>query len=603
MDYLPRDYLVDFRNFVSLLWERLGLPSPTPFQYSIARFLQYGPDESKSPWDAPNDRILIEAFRGAAKSWLTSAFVQWALLPRPADLDHMRLGPHLNILVVSAAKNRADDFSTFVHRCIAEIPELAVLSPLDHQRQSKIAFDVGPAPAMHMPSVKSLGITGQMTGSRADIIVGDDMEVPNNSQTHAMREVLRQRTTEFESILKPGGRQVVLATPQHEETLCEHLVEAGFTRRIWPVRYPDGALLVSYGPELAPLISEALETDPALEGHSTEPTRFDDEDLLERELSMGRSNFRLQFLLDTSMADADRHPLRLSDLIALDLDPEVGPERVVWARDPELVDRLLPNVGLKGDRWYNPVRVKGVEQIPYKGVVMAVDPAGRGKDETGYAVVANTHSQLFLLEAGGLPGGYDEASLRTLAETARDFKVNEIVVEANFGDGMFTQLLLPILRQVYPVHVEEVKHFGTQKELRIIDTLEPVLNRHRLIVNRGMIERDARLRTDVGQETAPQYQLFHQLTRITRQRGALKHDDRLEAVAMAVGHWSERMAQDVDQAVKDRREDVLDAELRKMMDHFDRKPKGLVETFLTPITGRVERRPGEGPGKTLRVEY
>jgi flagellin-like hook-associated protein FlgL len=116
---------------------------------------------------------MVQAFRGVGKSHLTSAYVVWRLL----------CDPECKILVISASKERADSFSTFTQRLIAELAGLEYLIPDSSQRNSKIAFDVGPAMASHSPSVKSVGITGQITGSRADLIVADDIEVLNNSGT------------------------------------------------------------------------------------------------------------------------------------------------------------------------------------------------------------------------------------------------------------------------------------------------------------------------------------------------------------------------------------------------------------------------------------
>ena len=85
------------------------------------------------------------------------------------------------------------------------MPILAHLIPDDDQRQSKISFDVKPAAASHAPSVKSVGITGQLAGSRADIIIADDIEVPNNSMTQGQRDKLSEAVKEFDAILKPNG--------------------------------------------------------------------------------------------------------------------------------------------------------------------------------------------------------------------------------------------------------------------------------------------------------------------------------------------------------------------------------------------------------------
>ena len=156
--YTPQVELIkDFRNFLFVVWEHLGLPEPTPVQYDIAQYLQ----------DEDEKRIVIEAFRGVGKSYITSAYACHQLL----------LNPEVKILVVSASKIRADDFSTFTMRLISEMMILQHLVPKGSQRQSKISFDVGPAKASHSPSVKSAGITGQLAGSRADIVIADDIEI------------------------------------------------------------------------------------------------------------------------------------------------------------------------------------------------------------------------------------------------------------------------------------------------------------------------------------------------------------------------------------------------------------------------------------------
>ena len=135
-------------------------------------------------------------------------------------------------------------------------------------------------------------------------------------------------------------------------------------------------------------------------------------------------------------------------------------------------------------------------------------------------------------------------------------------MESNFGDGMFTELLKPVLHKIYDVTINEVRH-SKQKELRIIDTLEPVLNQHRLIIDPKVIEKDWQSVQNYSQEKAPKYTMAYQMTRITKDRGALAHDDRLDALSMAVAYWVEQMAADVDKAMNDRYEDLLDDTLEK----------------------------------------
>tara|TARA_R100001440_G_scaffold22500_3_gene36706 strand:- start:903 stop:2564 length:1662 start_codon:yes stop_codon:yes gene_type:complete len=542
--------LRDFRNFLFLVWKHLNLPEPTPIQYEIADFMQNGPK-----------RGIIEGFRGVGKSWICSAFV----------VHQLFLDPSKNILVVSASKTRADDFSTFTLRLIHEIPFLSHLKPTDKQRFSKISFDVGPAPASHAPSVKSLGITSQLTGSRADIIVGDDVEVPTNSATQSMREKLSEQVKEFDAIIKPedGTKILFLGTPQCEDSIYNKLQERDYRARVWPAKY------------ITPQVNEkshngavsGICVDEEKAGKSTEPTRFSDIDLLEREMSYGRSGFSMQFMLDTRLSDTDRYPLKLSELIVMDIDNEVAPEKLVWAQSPDLVwDGSVPNVGFSGDRYYRPFQAVG-EHIPYTGSVLAIDPSGRGKDETGYAVVKMLNGMLFVPDAGGLMGGYSDETLKSLAMTAKKHEVNYIIVESNFGDGMFNEIFKPILNKVHPCSIEEVRH-NIQKEKRIIDTLEPIMNQHRLIISPDVIRKDFETAQGYPPELQLRYQLMYQMSRITKQRGAITHDDRLDALSIGVNYWVEQMAQDMDTKIKDRKTELINKELQSFSDAYYKRSKG-----------------------------
>jgi hypothetical protein len=536
----------DFRNFLYMVWKHLKLPEPTELQYEIAYHLQRG-----------SKRCVIEGLRGIGKSWITSAFVCWLLDQHP----------DWNILVVSASKNRADDFSTFTLRLIREMPCLQHLIPMEGQRDSKISFDVAPAPAAHAPSVKSLGITSQLTGNRADIVIADDVEVPNNSMTQLMRDKLSEAVKEFDAIVKPGNhaRIIFLGTPQTEQSLYDKLASRGYRITVWPAECPDPKRLAMYGDRLAPSIRKRVEIEGvSCYGKPTDPKRFNELDLLERKLSYGSQGYALQFLLDTTLSDVERYPLKLRDLIVMNCNPEQGPDKVVWAASPELSIDDLPNLGFSQDRYYRPMAV-GSQWYPYQGCVMSIDPAGTGKDELGYCVIKMLHGFLYVMACGGLRGGYCDANLLFLAECAKKHKVNNIIVEENFGDGMFTALLKPVLQVIYPVSTEEVKH-SKQKELRIIDTLEPVIAGHKLVIDRQVIEQDYASAHSYGSDNSARYTLAHQLTRITRERHALTNDDRLDALAMAVAYWVEQMSKPVAEAVQQAKDTAVDLMLRKFME-------------------------------------
>jgi hypothetical protein len=533
--------LRDFRNFLFVVWKHLGLPDPTDLQYDIANYIQDGPKRS-----------VIMAFRGVGKSWICSAYVVHQLLLDPAK----------NILVVSASKSRSDDFSTFTLKIIHDIPVLQGLKPRDGQRFSKISFDVGMAPAAHAPSVKSLGITSQLTGSRADIIVADDIEVPNNSATQGMRDKLDEQVKEFEAIVKPlkSSRIIFLGTPQCEDSIYNKLRDRGYNARIWTSEYvsTDTDQKV-YDGAVSPYITDSSNNNNV--GKSTEPLRFTDVDLEERKLSYGRSGYALQFMLNPRLSDADRYPLKINDLIVHDLDNDVANEKYVWASAPDKVWTDLPNVGFNGDRFFRPFETLG-DLVPYTGSVMSIDPSGRGKDETAYSIVKMINGHLLVHACNGIKGGYGENVLKELAGLAKRYKVNEIIVESNMGDGMFTELFKPVINNIYPVSINEVRHH-IQKEKRIVDTLEPVLNAHKLVVDPSVIRRDFQSAQGYPIEQQARYMLLYQLSRLTRERGALLQDDRLDALSIAVGYWVEQMAVNADSKINERKNELIEIELER----------------------------------------
>jgi hypothetical protein len=544
----------DFRNFLFLVWEHLQLPAPTPLQYDIASYLQ----------DLDEDRIMVQAFRGAAKSWISAAFALWWLYKFPNS----------NVVVVSASSKRADQFTTFMLRLIDEMPLLRHLRPREGQRRSMAGFDVGPAGITQTPSAVSLGINGQLTGNRADLIIADDVEVTNNSETLLMREKLKEKIKEFAALLKPGGRIVYLGTPQTEDTIYRELPERGYDVRVWPVMYPTPEEAEAYGDTLAPWIVDALEEDPKLAGQPVEPSRFNLIEIEKKRLEYGRAGFALQFMLDPRLQDADLYPLKLSDLIIYPLARE-GPERVFWCSAPTYLITDLHNVGMSGDRWYRGATSGEPVYSPYQGTVMAIDPAGRGRDETGYAILSSLNGLLYLRASGGLKG-YETKTLEALAELAKQYEVKSVVVEPNFGDGMFSSLLRPVFNNIYPCHIEEAERSNAQKEKRIIDTLGPVMESHRLVVDPSVVEKDYASVLDLPPEKAVHYRLFHQMTRITREKGCLNHDDRLDALALAVAYFQKAVSRDVATAAKEARERAKEKQL---------------QDFIKSVKGRAKRRP------------
>ena len=545
----------DFKLFLQALWEQLDLPSPTRAQYSIADYLQHGPK-----------RLQIQAFRGVGKSWITGAFVLWTLFN----------DPERKIMIISASKERADNMSIFLQKLIIETPWLSHLQPKsDDSRWSRISFDVNCSPHQ-APSVKSVGITGQLTGSRADLMILDDIEVPGNSMTELMREKLLQLCTEAESILTPksDSRIMYLGTPQTTFTVYRKLAERSYRPFVWPSRYPRKDKLSQYEGLLAPQIQEDLEAGVE-EWDVTDPDRFTNDDLLEREASMGRSNYMLQFQLDTSLSDAEKFPLKMADLVVTSVNPTTAPDTVIWCSDPSNVIKDLPTVGLPGDYFYSPMQLNG-EWTNYTETICSVDPSGRGTDETAAAFISQKNGFLYLHEMRAYRDGYSDDTLLNILRGCRKYKVTKLVIETNFGDGIVCELFKKHLQQTgLSIDVEEVRA-NVRKEDRIIDSLEPVLNQHRLVVDRSVIEWDYKSNKNEAPELRLLYMLFYQMSRMCREKGAVKHDDRLDCLAQGVKYFTDAMSINAHDAIRLRKREEWDSMLEDFLTSPHRSADHLV---------------------------
>ncbi|MAS63834.1 MAG: hypothetical protein CL815_01235 [Coraliomargarita sp.] len=533
----------DFKLFLQALWDQLDLPEPTRAQYAIADYLQHGPK-----------RLQIQAFRGVGKSWITAGFVLWTLFK-----DNEK-----KIMIISASKDRADNMSIFLQKLIVETKWLNHLHPTNEDaRWSRISFDVA-CPPHQAPSVKSLGITSQLTGSRADFILLDDVEIPGNSMTELMREKLLQLCTETESILTPSddSRICFLGTYQNSFSIYTRLAERNYKPFVWPARYPRKT--ESYGGLLAPQLYEDIEKG-AQPGECTDPDRFDDEDLLQREASMGKSNFMLQFMLDTSLSDASKFPLKFADLIVTSVNPTTAPEAIIWCSDPSNVIKDLPTVGLPGDYFYSPMQTKG-EWSEYNQTIASLDPSGRGSDETAVSYLSEKNGIIYLHEIRAYRDGYSDSTLLDILRGCQKFGVTKMVIETNFGDGIVSELVKKHCIQTKNyIDIEEVRA-NVRKEDRIIDALEPVMNQHRLVVDRKVIEWDFASNPKLPPEERIGYMLFGQMSKMTRAKFAIRHDDRLDCLAQGVKYFTDCLAVSALEQIKLRKQLEWDDMIQGFLD-------------------------------------
>ena len=545
-------------HFAAYILRELNLAEyPTKQQLGILEYLEHGPD-----------RQIITAYRGCGKSWLTSCYALWRLRRDPF---------REKILLVGATADKAVEISTFMLRLVRDMDILQCLQPLSDGRGSVNAWDVADSIVDQSPSVRAVGILSpSLTGKRCTCAVGDDLETLSNSITPLKQERLAQAITELEAIRKPEvegempRRTIFLGTPHLESSLYLRMRrERNYAQRFWPARYPNPKVddeWDAYEGCLDPLIAAEVEEDLSIAGQPTDPERFGHDELMRRELSMTRASVQLQFQLSCRLSTLDRYPIRLGDLIVMDLDGKALPEVVSWASGPDQRIQDLICVGLGADRFFNrPILTQGwIPQSEAWQCVMSVDPSGRGKDEMAYAVLATLNGNFFLLDSGGTTQGYGEEVLKMLAEKAKRWNVTQVVIESNWGDGIFGALLSPVMNRIHPCGIEEVR-VSMQKERRIVDTLAPVIQQHRMVVSSELIRKDYR-DAERDPDNGHQRSLLFQMSRITIERGALTFDDRIDALSLAVQFFTEAAAQDQRKQQANRQQELMDWSVQAFMD-------------------------------------
>lgn len=538
----------------------VGNPSLNRVQADICRYLLTG-----------NKYRMIQAYRGAAKTTITAIYACFMLIHKP----------HLRVVIFSQSGKRAKEISGWVVKIFRRIDFLEFMQPDESagDRASVEAFDIHYAikdSVDKSPSVACQSIEAGAQGMRADILIADDVESLQNSRTVAGRELLEEITKEFESI-NQTGEIIYLGTPQSVNSIYNNLPARGYDIRIWPSRYPTVAELSNYGSFIAPMFLDDIQANPALQlgggltgsqGQPTCPEMFPEEILQEKELSQGKAKFQLQYMLNTRLADEDRYPLKLTDLVVAPYSVEEAPVMPVWASGSSQIINTLPKVGNRiSDKFYACVD-RQYEWQKFERKVMYIDPAGGGKnsgDEMAFAVVGLVGTFVYILALGGVKGGYGEDSLMALVNVAKRTGCKTVHVEKNFGNGAHVSMLSPLFEAHWHVDIEEVWESG-QKELRIIDVLEPVISSHRLVISEEVIQYDFDSVANYPAELRPTYMAMHQLSNITREKDCLRHDDRLDALAGAV----RAVVKDIDydmQAARLRQQQHETKEWLKMMNN------------------------------------
>lgn len=554
-----------YENFVDFAIDGMAFLGfdTTEMQADIAEYMQCGP------------RLrMVMAQRGEAKSTLAALYAVWRIVQRPST----------RVLIVSGGEKQAGEVATLVVRLILSWDILECLRP-DRQagdRTSTEAFDVHYAlkGLDKSPSVACVGITSNLPGKRADLLIPDDIETNKNGLTVVQRGQLLQLSKEFSSICTHGDI-LYLGTPQSKDSIYNTLQGRGYDIRIWPGRFPTPDEVEKYGDRLAPFITDRIKADPTLQrgggidgtkGKPSDLGRYTEADLVEKELDKGPEDFQLQYMLDTSLVDALRQQLKLSDLICANFDPDRLPEIIVYQAAPKYAVELPQEFPIPLTKMYYPVTVE-CTFVPPKLIQMFIDPAGGGADELAFGVSTAVGPYVHVLDCGGLKGGLSGDNPEILCSVIAENKVTDITVESNMGHGLFEINLRAELAKRGLAHVQVKGEYSTgQKERRIIDSIVSPMQRHRVIVHRKVFESDIKYGKQHSAEARTQYSLWYQLANITTDRNSLPHDDRLEAFAGCVRLWKNVLAVDENKAAAARAQSEVLEYLANPMGYENNQP-------------------------------
>ena len=190
-----------FYEFMDAWNDVLGLTTPEHHR-KIMEFLV-------SVLTTPPHRGLLQAFRHSGKSTVVGIFV--ACVPR--------LHPETRILVLSAESNLASRMVAHVRHILENHPMCTDLVPTTKKEWAHDCITVKRPIGIREPSVICQGVHGNITGMRADLIICDDVEVPNTSNTAQKRTALRERLRELDFILSPTGTMIYIGTPHTLDTI------------------------------------------------------------------------------------------------------------------------------------------------------------------------------------------------------------------------------------------------------------------------------------------------------------------------------------------------------------------------------------------------
>ncbi len=423
----------DFKLFVVLWNQRMNLTTPQ-IHLKMADWLEWN-------WSKGNTRLLLMAFRSAGKSTIVGLFAAW-LLYRQADL---------RILVLAADFSLAKKMVRNVKRIIERHPLTTKLKPEKAEQWASDRFTVKRMFESRDPSMMAKGITSNITGSRADIVICDDVEVPNTCDSAEKRRELRERLGEMEYVLVPGGMQLYVGTPHNYHTIYadEPRKELGEEKPFLP------------GFERMKL--------PVLDKHGESAwiERYSEDDIARMKRSAGPNKFASQMMLEpVNIAEGRLNP------------------KLLQVYDHEL-------------DYTKELQTLFIGQTKLVSASAFWDPAfgsAKGDNSVMAVLFADAEGSFYLHHIAYIENEQssevDEATQQCMrvAQIAKTHYLPSMSVEIN-GIGKFLPNILrnELSKAKAPCRVQEISQ-TRNKDLRILEAFDAVLAAKRLYVHRSVLQ-------------------------------------------------------------------------------------------------------------------
>ncbi len=270
---------VEFYQFIYIWLKLQGLKLPK-HQKKIAMWL------SKIWQEEPNKQALLMAFRNSGKSTIVGLFCAWLLYQNPS----------LRILVLAADQALARKMVRNVKNIIEKHPLTTHLKPKKAQEWAAEYFTVNRSSELRDPSMLAKGLLANLTGLRADVIICDDVEVPKNCDSPIKREDMREKLSELDYIISPGGMLLYIGTPHSFYTIYQTELDNA-KKEVKP--FLQGFIKLEL-----PILDD--------ENKSAWPERFSDEKIATIRRQSGENKFLSQMMLKAvNFSKATLEPNRL----------------------------------------------------------------------------------------------------------------------------------------------------------------------------------------------------------------------------------------------------------------------------------------------------